>query len=87
MKKEVQKIKYKEVEYPAMIRKEVNGSYLVMFPDFPGCVTFGNTFEQAEKMGKEALELWLEVLNEEKEEYFIYKEAPIFSGFRVNIPA
>jgi predicted RNase H-like HicB family nuclease len=35
----------------------------VSFPDFSGCVTFGKNFEQAKKMAKEVLELWIEQLN------------------------
>jgi len=34
----------------------------VSFPDFPGCVTFGKTFEELKAKGREALELWLEEL-------------------------
>lgn len=79
------KVKYKEVEYPAVIRKDEDGAYTIMFPDFPGCVTFGYTFDEAIKMGEEALSLWIEVLNDNKEEVLEYKEMPIFSNIRVNV--
>jgi predicted RNase H-like HicB family nuclease len=79
-------VKYKEVEYPAVIRKEEDGTYLIMFPDFPGCITFGYTYEEAMTMGADALSLWLEVLNDKNEELFEYKNRPIFSNIRVSVP-
>lgn len=39
-----------------------NGSYTVTFPDFPGCITEGGNFHEAEVMAKEALRLHLEEL-------------------------
>lgn len=37
------------------------GSYHVVFPDYPGCITQGDTVEEALNMAKEAMELYLEV--------------------------
>ena len=33
--------------------------YNVSFPEYPGCVTFGHTIEEAQKKAEEVLELWL----------------------------
>lgn len=52
----------KTLKYPVVYHSEPEGGYTVTFPDFPGCVTFGESLEQAEAMAKEALELWLEEL-------------------------
>jgi predicted RNase H-like HicB family nuclease len=37
------------------------GSYHVVFPDYPGCITQGDTVDEALNMAKEAMELYLEV--------------------------
>lgn len=48
--------------YYAILKPAVEGGFDVSFPDFPGCVTFGRTFEEAQTMATEVLELWLEEL-------------------------
>jgi len=64
--------------YLTLIEKdEVNG-YNVSFPDFPGCFTCGETFEEAEKNAREALGLWIECLQEEK--------VKVQKPSRVNVP-
>ena len=45
------------LEYPAIFTKAEEGGCNVSFPDFPGCVTFGKTFEEAEEKAREVLEL------------------------------
>jgi predicted RNase H-like HicB family nuclease len=47
--------------------KEVGG-YSVSIPALPGCVSQGDTFEEAVANIKEATELYLEVLREKNEE-------------------
>ena len=55
--------------YPAIFHEE-DGGFWVEFPGLPGCVTQGNTFEQAYEMATEALGLYLET-----EEGFSYPES------------
>lgn len=43
--------------YPAIFHEE-NG-YWVEFPDLSGCITEGNTIEEAMAMAQEALGLWI----------------------------
>ena len=38
------------MDYIAIMHKEPNSAYGVSFPDFPGCVTAGDTLEQAREM-------------------------------------
>lgn len=45
--------------YPAIFHKEDN-CYWVEFPDLPGCFSQGATLEEAFKMSKDALALWLD---------------------------
>lgn len=41
--------------YIALIHKDEDSAYGVSFPDFPGCISAGDTFEDAMAMSKEAL--------------------------------
>jgi predicted RNase H-like HicB family nuclease len=40
----------------------------VTVPSLPGCITYGNTIEDAKKMAKEAIELYIESLREHNED-------------------
>lgn len=48
-----------------IIEKDENG-YYAFCPELDGCQTQGDTFEEAEKNIKEAIELYLETLSEEQ---------------------
>jgi predicted RNase H-like HicB family nuclease len=39
---------------------EAKGGYTVIVPSLPGCVTWGETIEEAKEMAKEAILLYLE---------------------------
>ncbi|MHB8205368.1 MAG: type II toxin-antitoxin system HicB family antitoxin [Desulfomonilaceae bacterium] len=41
--------------YIALVRKDKNSGFGVDFPDFPGCITAGNTLEEAYRRASEAL--------------------------------
>lgn len=51
--------------FPAVFHPEEEG-FSVWFPDLPGCVTEGDSLEDAAKMAKEALGLHLYSLEAEK---------------------
>ena len=53
------------------------------FPDFPGCVTFGRTFEEAKTKAAEVLELWLDELMEENQDIPVYEHRPIIDEVQV----
>ena len=63
--------------------KEVGG-YSVSIPALPGCVSQGDTFEEAVANIKEATELYLEVLKEKKEEIPL-EENPVVAPVEVTI--
>jgi predicted RNase H-like HicB family nuclease len=46
--------------YPAIISKHEDTDYGVAFPDFPGCITTGDTIREAAEMAIEALALHVE---------------------------
>ena len=41
------------------LSEEDGGGYLIEFPDLPGCISDGETPEEAILMGKDAMEAWL----------------------------
>ena len=53
--------------YVALIRKDTDSDYGVSFPDFPGCVTAGETLDEARAMAAEALTFHIEGLIEDRE--------------------
>ncbi|MFQ5976309.1 MAG: type II toxin-antitoxin system HicB family antitoxin [Candidatus Hydrothermarchaeales archaeon] len=54
--------------YRILLKKESEGGYTVTVPSLSGCVTYGDTIEEAIKMAKEAIELYIESLKEHGEE-------------------
>lgn len=53
--------------YIALIRAAEEGGYWVDFPDFPGCITQGDTLDEARAMAEDALAGHVEVMLEEGE--------------------
>jgi len=53
--------------YPAVFETDEQGGYGITFPDLPGCVTAGDTMEEAYANAIEALELHLEGMIEDGE--------------------
>ena len=78
--------KNNKAEYPVVFEPAIEGGYNVTFPSFPGCVTFGKSFEEAKKNAGEVLALWLEELTEEGEKIPIFKFRPIIDGVKTIIP-
>jgi antitoxin HicB len=44
------------LNYRVLLRKEDDGTYTVIVPSLPGCLTFGRTVEEALEMAKDAIE-------------------------------
>lgn len=65
------------------------GGFAVTVPALPGCVTWGTSFEHAVAMAREAIELWLETLQELGEPIPEEREAhrPVKLGVQVRRPA
>ena len=70
--------------YPALFNPIADGGYEVSFPDFPGCVTFGGTFEEAQEKASEVLSLWIEALEAEHKAIPRHKERPIIADIKVS---
>jgi predicted RNase H-like HicB family nuclease len=54
--------------YKILLNKEPEGQYTVTVPALPGCVTYGENVEHAIEMAKEAIELYIEELQDRGEE-------------------
>lgn len=85
MKKPIKKSK-NILSYTAIFDVAKEGGYNVSFPAFPGCVTFGKTFEEAKKHAKEVLELWLEELNDAKQDIPVFYSRSIIGEIEVAVP-
>lgn len=49
--------------YRTLLQKEPEGGYTVLVPALPGCITYGETLEDALAMAKEAIALYIESLS------------------------
>jgi antitoxin HicB len=53
--------------YKIHLHKETEGGYNVSVPALPGCITYGEDVDEAISMAKEAIELYIEELQERGE--------------------
>lgn len=61
----MQKQNKKILEYNVLFNAEDDGGFSVYVPDLPGCISQGDTYEEAVKNIKEAIELYLEEVDED----------------------
>lgn len=57
----------KRLTYRVLLNREPEGGYTVTVPALPGCITYGETVDEAITMAKEAIELYIESLVEHNE--------------------
>lgn len=55
---------YLNLRYPVVLFPESEGGYTVLIPDLPGCMSVGETPDEAMQMIEEAKALWIEVAYE-----------------------
>lgn len=60
-------LKKKIYQYTAIFEPEEEGGFTVTIPSLPGCISEGDTFEEAFENIKEAAGLYLEVMKKKKE--------------------
>jgi predicted RNase H-like HicB family nuclease len=80
------KTKRKVLQYSAVFNPAREGGFDVSFPAFPGCVTFGRTFEEAQSKAAEVLELWLEELAHSGEKIPVYRKYPLYGNVEISLP-
>ena len=54
-----------EREYEIVLQPEAEGGFSVLVPELPSVATQGETIEEATEMAKEAIEAYLEVMQED----------------------
>ena len=65
----VRVLREKVLQYTAVFESDKeSGGYTVSIPALPGCISEGDTFEEASKNIKEAANLYLEVMRDRKQE-------------------
>ena len=50
-----------------ILRPEPEGGYTVIVPSLPGCISYGDTAEEAVKMGEDAIHCYLESMKKHGE--------------------
>lgn len=78
------KLTQKILKYTVIFEPAEEGGYVVSVPALPGCVTEGDTFEEAVYMIKDAMKGYLAVLKKERLE--IPKETEDVVVTKVSIP-
>jgi antitoxin HicB len=64
------------LRYGIILREEEDGTFTVIVPSLPGCLTFGHTVEEALAMAKEAIEGFIECMIARK-----CRSKPMMRGF------
>ncbi len=82
MSKKIQIAKFTAIFEPAE-----EGGYTVTVPVLPGCITEGDTFEEAVKMAEEAISGYLESLRKHDEPIPEEKRSSLISVINVPVPA
>ena len=70
-------MKQKVLKYDVIFEEQTVGGYTVTVPSLPGCISEGDTFEEAKENITDAIKLYLEDLVAEGEE-FPKKNLPVF---------
>lgn len=52
----------RQLTYRVLLSPEPEGGYTASVPTLPGCITYGETVDEAILMAKEAIELYIESL-------------------------
>jgi predicted RNase H-like HicB family nuclease len=77
-------LKKKVYQFTAVFEKNKDGGYTVTVPSLPGCISEGDTFDEALKNIKEAITLYLEVMKKDKEK-IKEEEEIIFAPVKVKV--
>lgn len=65
--------------FTAVFEPSAEGGYVVYVPALPGCATQGETFEEAQKNAKDAIEGYLQTMKDLNEDVALESEATIIS--------
>jgi len=57
----------KKLSYRIILRPKPEGGFTVIVPSLPGCITCGETIDEAKKMALDAIKAYLESLKKHNE--------------------
>lgn len=78
---------YLNLNYPFEIQKAEDGTWFISYPDLKGCMSCGNTIEEAVAMGEDAKKCWIESAFEDNEDIPEPRNLEVYSGnFRLRMP-
>jgi antitoxin HicB len=78
---------YLSLKYPVTLYPAEEGGYAVEIEDLPGCISQGDTIEEAERMIEEAKQLWLESVYEDGLDIPLPRNEEEYSGkFNIRLP-
>lgn len=78
-------MKRKILTYDVIFEEQEEGGYTVTVPSLPGCVSEGDTFEEAKANIEDAIKLYLEDLVEDGEEIPSHKKSVFLGQIEVNL--
>lgn len=58
------------LSYRVILKPEPEGGFTVTVPALPGCITYGSDIEEAKRMVKDAIQVYLESLRKHSEPIF-----------------
>jgi len=73
--------------YTAIFEPQHEGGYTVTVPALPGCISEGETFEEARDNIREAMELYLAVTARERDDRHPLKDLPVVVPIEVTVPS
>jgi predicted RNase H-like HicB family nuclease len=62
-----------------------NGGFTVRVPELPGCVTEGDSYEEAMERAREAIELWIEAAVQVGDDVRIEATPPIVASIDIDV--
>lgn len=86
--KQQRKKKARVLQYTAVFEPDrMRGGYTVTIPSLPGCISEGDTFEQALANIREAAALYLEVIREHRQDISTEDAGVIVAPIRIQTKA
>lgn len=76
----------KVLTYTVIFEPAEEGGYVAFVPLLPGCMTQGETFEEAKKNIREAIAAYIDVLREDGDEIPVEEEEHIAATVAVAMP-
>ncbi len=73
------------LNYHVIFEEQPEGGYTVTVPALPGCITEGDTFEEAKEMAADAIKLYVQCLIEDGEEVPVDTNPVIFTDIKVDM--